>query len=220
MNLSYQFWNSFIWNCLIARLFDLGFRFFVSRAICTPTLLQIGCRMESKSTSAVFCMFFRKKLNFFFAHENMRTLPSNRPKTFFFQYYQPVQNQPKYLFCSIKKVSLRNFYTLTLITRLTREKLLNFLYLSTKTSNEDLNHCPFTAIYSITYQQRLQGCFVFFLFSFGYCISQRLWFWILIDQRSHRNSEFIYFSSQEKLEFVFLSEFWLEKPKNTIGILE
>ena len=101
-----------------------------------------------------------------------------------------------------KKVSLWDFYTLTLITRLTREKLLNFLYLSTKTSHEDLNHCPFTAIYSITYQQRLQGCFVFFLFSFGYCISQRLWLWILIDQRSHKNSEAIYFSSPDKLKLA------------------
>ena len=107
---------------------------------------------------------------------------------------------------------------MTLITGHAREKLWNFLYLSTKTSHKDWNPCPFTAIYSITYQQRLQGCFVFFLFSFGYCISQRLWLWILIDQNSDRNSEAICFSNPDKFKVwhflafsSFQSEFWSEK---------
>ena len=58
-------------------------------------------------------------LNYFFAPGNMKKTPSkvahNRPP--FFQYCQTAQNQPKSQFLFYKKVSLRDFYIMTLVMR-------------------------------------------------------------------------------------------------------
>ena len=60
---------------------------------------------------------FLKKFKHFFAHENMKKSPQKLliiGPNFFFQYCQPVQNQPKSHFVFHKNVSLHNFYIMTL----------------------------------------------------------------------------------------------------------
>ena len=60
---------------------------------------------------------FKKKINLFFGHKNLKKLPSkvahNGPKSFF-QYHQQAPIQPKSHFLFHKNVSLHNFYTMTL----------------------------------------------------------------------------------------------------------
>ena len=61
---------------------------------------------------------FKKRIDIFFAPENMKKLLSkvahNRPKRFFFQSCRPAQNLPKTHFLFHKNVSLHDFYIMTL----------------------------------------------------------------------------------------------------------
>ena len=96
------------------------------------------------AVSSIFSKKKLNKLNFFFAHENMKKLPSkvahNWPK-FFFQYCQPAQNQPKSHILFHKNGYLRDFYIMTLVVTITHKLSLDKILSKFMLIHELCNEC-------------------------------------------------------------------------------